>query len=40
MKIIKNGMEKIFITQCINCKSDLEYMLTDIISKDRMFDND
>lgn len=30
MKIIKNGLDKTFITTCHKCKSDLEYKLNDI----------
>lgn len=30
MRIIKNGNEKIFVTTCDQCSSDLEYCLSDI----------
>lgn len=30
IKIIKNGEEKIFITRCTECASDLTYQLSDV----------
>lgn len=33
IKIIKNGNEKIFITRCAECASDLTYELSDVQRK-------